>query len=113
VIYDLLKELRPGYAQERAYQVLERFFDDHFQLEEQTVSPKRNQELSADSLQSVDDLEATFRRKGSLEFRDAKLNAKLRSQKFWTLTTDAVNQNCDYGLAMACFCPVLPFLITG
>jgi hypothetical protein len=48
-----------------------------------------------------------------LEFRVAKLNAKMRSQKFWTLTTHAVNQNCDYGLAMACFCPVLPFLITG
>ncbi len=69
VIYDLLKELRPGYAQERAYQVLERFFDDHFQLEERRVSPKRNQELSADSLQSVDDLEATFRRKGSTDYK--------------------------------------------
>jgi hypothetical protein len=42
---------------------------NNIELEEQTVSPKRNQELSADSLQSVDDLEATFRRKGSKDYK--------------------------------------------
>jgi hypothetical protein len=33
------------------------------------VSPKANQELQADSLQSVDDLEATYRRKGSRDYK--------------------------------------------
>jgi len=68
-IYLLLEELRAGYAQEPAYQVLVRFFADHFRLDEQAVQTKSNQELAADSLQSVDDLEATFRRKGSRDYK--------------------------------------------
>ena len=69
VIYLLLEELQAGYAQEPAYQVLARFFADNFRLEAQAVCPKANQELAADSLQSVDDLEATYRRKGSRDYK--------------------------------------------
>ena len=64
VIAHLLEELRPGYAQEPAYQVLERFFVDNFRVEDQAVRPKANQELQASCLQSCDDLEATYRKKG-------------------------------------------------
>jgi hypothetical protein len=64
VIYDLLKDLRQGYAQEPAFQVLERFFADNFRVEDQAVRPKANQELEASCLQSCDDLEATYRKKG-------------------------------------------------
>lgn len=69
VLYLLLEELRAGYAQEPAYQVLGRFFADNFHLEDQAVRPKSNQELQADSLQSPDDLEATYRRKGSQDYK--------------------------------------------
>jgi hypothetical protein len=69
VIYLLLEELREDYAQEPAYQVLKRFFEDNFHLEAQAVRPKSNQELQADSLQSVDDLEATYRRKASQDYK--------------------------------------------
>jgi hypothetical protein len=68
VIHLLLEELRAGYAQKPTYQVLVHFFSDHFRLDAQAVHPKINQELRADSLQSVDDLEATYRRKGSKEY---------------------------------------------
>ena len=69
VIALLLEELGEDYAQEPAYQVLKRFFDDNFHLETQAVRPKSNQELPADSLQSVDDPEATYRRKGSQDYK--------------------------------------------
>jgi len=69
VIYLLLEELCAEYAQELAYQVLARFFANNFRLEAQAVYPKANQELAADSLQSVDDLEATYRRKGSRDYK--------------------------------------------
>ena len=69
VIALLLEELREDYAQEPAYQVLKRFFEDNFRLEARAVRPKSNQELQADSLQSVDDLEATYRRKGSQDYK--------------------------------------------
>ena len=64
VMASLLEKLRPGYAQEPAYQVLERFFQDNFRVEDQAVRPKANQELGASCLQSCDDLEATYRKKG-------------------------------------------------
>ena len=69
VIALLLEALQDGYAQDPAYLVLRRFFEDNFCLEDQAVRPKANQELQADSLQSVDDLEATYRRKGSKNYK--------------------------------------------
>jgi hypothetical protein len=69
VIYLLLHELQQDYGQEPAYQVLKRFFDDNFRLEDRAVRSKANQELEADSLQSVDDLEATYRKKGSQAYK--------------------------------------------
>jgi hypothetical protein len=65
----LLRELQADYHTETAYQVLERFFGDNFRVEQETVQPKAREELSAGSLQSVDDLEATFRRKGEDEYK--------------------------------------------
>jgi hypothetical protein len=59
----LLKELHPTYGKEPAYAVLERVFGEHFQGEEQAVTAKADQDLSAQSLQSPDDLEATYREK--------------------------------------------------
>jgi hypothetical protein len=59
----LLVELQRVYADEPVYQVLERVFGEHFQLEQQDVVTKPNQALSATSLQSPDDLEATYREK--------------------------------------------------
>lgn len=59
----LLVELKPVYAAEPVYQVLERVFGEHFQLEQKAVVTKPNQALSAASLQSPDDLEATYREK--------------------------------------------------
>jgi hypothetical protein len=59
----LLVELKPVYAAEPVYQVLGRVFGEHFQLEQQGVVTIPNQDLSATSLQSPDDLEATYREK--------------------------------------------------
>ncbi len=61
----LLVELKPVYADEPVYRVLGRVFGEHFQLEQQGVVTKPNQALSATSLQSPDDLEATYREKQS------------------------------------------------
>ena len=65
----LLLELRPGYAQEPVYQMLERVFGEHFRVEEQVLKTKLAKELSANSLQSPDDLEATYREKGQKSYK--------------------------------------------
>jgi len=59
----LLSDLKAGYVSEAAYQVLERVFGEHFQVKERKVAVKPAEELSASSLQSPDDLEATYREK--------------------------------------------------
>jgi len=65
----LLSELKAGYASETAYQVLERVFGEHFQVKETAVEAKPNETLSAASLQSPDDLEATYREKSGQGYR--------------------------------------------
>ena len=65
----LLVELKPAYAAEPVYQVLERVFGEHFQVEQAGVVTKPNEALSAASLQSPDDLEATYREKRSQGYR--------------------------------------------
>jgi len=68
-IHALLLELKPDYASEPAYQVMERIFAENFNLIEDSVCPKENQELSSSCLQSVDDLEATYRTKGKNHYK--------------------------------------------
>jgi hypothetical protein len=68
-MYRVLSELRDHYKSEPVFQVFERFFSDNFHLEAQQVQAKKNEEISAECLQSCDDLEATFRRKREQEYK--------------------------------------------
>ncbi len=65
----LLQELREGYQDEPVYQMLERVFGEHFRVEEGVLKSKAGRELSPTSLQSLDDLEATFVQKGGKGYR--------------------------------------------
>jgi hypothetical protein len=70
----LLEELRPTYCQEQVYTVLERVFGEHFQIEEQVVMAKSANDLSAQSLQSPDDQEATYREKYGQKYQGYSAN---------------------------------------
>lgn len=65
----VVRELQDRYGAEPVFQVFERFFRDNFHLEAQPVQAKKNEEISAECLQSCDDLEATFRRKQEQEYK--------------------------------------------
>jgi len=65
----LLVELESNYAQEPVYQMFMRVFGEHFRMEEKVLKFKLDKELSASSLQSPDDLEATYRKKNYKSFR--------------------------------------------
>jgi hypothetical protein len=68
-IYALLQELKSAYATEQTYQVLERLFTENFNLVESQPRPKENSEITSGCLQSVDDLEATYRTKGTGHYK--------------------------------------------
>lgn len=65
----LVTELASAYGSQVVYQVLERVFSEHFNCEQSKVSAKPSTELSASSLQSPDDLEATYREKRGIGYR--------------------------------------------
>src|SRR4030042_4737817 len=64
VMYQLLTELKPNYAQCKEFQILERVFVEHSRCEESGVVAKAQKELGACSVQSPDDWEATIRQVG-------------------------------------------------
>ena len=63
LMQQLVAELAPGYAKEATYQMLVRVFGEHFVAQAASVTVKPGQEISAASLQSPDDPEATCRTK--------------------------------------------------
>jgi hypothetical protein len=62
VMHQLVAELATVYAENVTYGMLKRVYGEHF-IEAETVRPKVGSELSAQSLQSPDDWEATYRQK--------------------------------------------------
>jgi hypothetical protein len=65
----LVQELAARYGEAGIYQVLHRVFEEHFVVDESALRPKEGEELSADSLQSPDDWEATYRRKRGEDYQ--------------------------------------------
>ena len=63
LMHKLVAELQAKYVDEPAYQVIDRVFKEHFVSDENPLRAKKGKELSADSLQSPDDWEATYRQK--------------------------------------------------
>jgi hypothetical protein len=68
-IYHFLAELQDSYGDEPIYQVLARIFAENYKRLESGVCPKENRELASGSLQSVDDLEASYRIKGNTHYK--------------------------------------------
>ncbi len=67
LMQQLVNELAGSYENDPAFAVLKRVFNEHFVIEEEEARSKEGSELSANSLQSPDDLEATFRQKRNEE----------------------------------------------
>lgn len=69
LMHQLVDELVDKYGEHHSYQVLKRVFGEHFVLENQDIlRPKAGEELSASSLQSPDDEEASYRQKRGKDY---------------------------------------------
>lgn len=68
-LWVLLTQLKPVYEQHAVYAVVERLFQEHFHVTQSGAQVKENQELPAGSLQSLDDLEASYRTKGTKHYK--------------------------------------------
>jgi hypothetical protein len=70
----LVDELVTRYSEEPAYRVLQRVFQEHFVVEQASLRPKAGKELSASSLQSPDDWEASYRQKRGEDHKGYAVN---------------------------------------
>jgi hypothetical protein len=68
-LWVLLTALKPMHEKQDVYVVVKRLFDEHFHVTEREVRSKENKELPAGSLQSLDDLDATYRTKGTRHYK--------------------------------------------
>lgn len=69
VMHQLLVELAVEYTEDPIYQLLNRVFADHFIWTDEEQRLKGATEVRADSLQSLDDPEATYRKKQGQSYR--------------------------------------------
>ena len=63
-----VEELHDKYQDDPTYSILTRVFNEHFIVEESQLRAKVGQELRADSLQSPDDPDATYRQKSGQDY---------------------------------------------
>jgi len=70
----LLKELGKEYVGKKAYQVIKRIFAENFEAFASGIRPKENEEMASGSLQSLDDLEASYRVKGKKHYKGYAAN---------------------------------------
>ncbi len=69
VLRVLLEQLRQRCGAEAAYQAVDRFFGENFAVVEEATQVRPNDELHSGCLQSLDDLEATYRYKADREYK--------------------------------------------
>lgn len=65
----LLTDLKATHVQHAVYGIVNRLFGENFHVTQSGAQVKGNKELSAGSLQSLDDLEATYRTKGTKHYK--------------------------------------------
>ncbi len=67
---EMIKELEEGYGGEEIFEIMKRVYEEHYlEVAGKGVRPKRGKELSADSLQSVEDREASYREKNGRKYK--------------------------------------------
>jgi hypothetical protein len=69
LLHRLLTELAPAYREAPIYAICQRFLTDNFHISQTEVQPKANSEISAGCLQSLDDLEASYRLKSGQGYK--------------------------------------------
>jgi len=68
-LYQILQEMAESYGKEPLYALAQRFFDENFVVEADGTRAKDNSEITPGCLQSLDDLEASYRKKGNRSYK--------------------------------------------
>ena len=72
--HKLYEALRDSYKDIEVFSVFERVYTEHFTIVDNKITVKPNKELNGSTLQSPDDIDATYRKKRSEHYRGQSVN---------------------------------------
>lgn len=74
VYKEINDNIKPKYSDVEIFKIFERVYAEHFTREEEKVIIRSTEELTSSMLQSPDDIDATYRKKGGKEFYGQTVN---------------------------------------
>ena len=74
IYHKLYQDLRERYKEIEIFSIFERVYQEHFTIVKNKVAVKKNEELHSGILQSPDDLDATYRKKGEKTGKGQSVN---------------------------------------
>jgi len=74
VYFRLYEQLRTKYSEDPVFNIFERVYKEHFMVKNKKVTVKSSDELTSNSLQSPDDIDATYRDKNGKKSKGQLIN---------------------------------------
>lgn len=74
VYKEINDNLKSKYSEVEVFKIFERIYSEHFSMIEEKVQIKTSEELTSSMIQSPDDIDATYRKKGGKEFYGQTVN---------------------------------------
>lgn len=74
VYFRLYEKLSVKYSENPVFQIFERVYKEHFKVEDRKLTVKKPDELTSNSLQSPDDIDATYRNKNGKKSKGQSIN---------------------------------------
>ncbi len=74
VYKEINEKLKPAYGDLEIFKIFERVYLEHFTIVEEKIIIKSTDELTSSCIQSPDDIEATYRKKGGKQFYGQAIN---------------------------------------
>ncbi len=74
VYHQIAQSLLPRYHDTEIFRIFERVYNEHFTVTEEKITIKQPEEMNSSSVQSPDDLDATYRRKNDTNYKGQSIN---------------------------------------
>lgn len=74
VYHNLYQSLKPAYKTDTTWEIFEQVYKEHFKIESEKVTVKEPKEIGSSSLQSPDDIDATYRKKRGESYKGQAVN---------------------------------------
>lgn len=74
IYYRLYEQIKAKYSENQIFKIFERIYKEHFKVKNKKITVKKPEELNSSSIQSPDDIEATYRNKNGKKSKGQSIN---------------------------------------